>query len=241
MRNSDQHDLVARAESYPYDVRDDAFTFRAGRADPFEPDLLAGRTAILAIGSNGAPLRLTTKFGGVDEIVPVMSARLANHAVVYAATITGYGSIPATFVPAAGATALVALTFLTDDQLARMHASEALGQHYELVDVTASVQPETPWAAMGTVLAYRNLFGPLHVNAQPLRLAEVPTVGTRFGAAYQSGLLTLLHHHFGRPDETYAGFITDLVANLPRRLAIRDAMGEGLMTRPRMRAGATQA
>ncbi|MFW5834764.1 MAG: hypothetical protein ACOCYE_11780, partial [Pseudomonadota bacterium] len=116
MRAFDPEDVVARAESYPYDLREEAFVFRAGRAHPFEDGLLGGRTAVLAIGSNGAPQRLLTKLA-MEDTVPVLAARFANHAVVYAASITSYGSVPATFVEAPGATALVAVTFLTDDQM----------------------------------------------------------------------------------------------------------------------------
>ncbi len=225
----DPRDVVRLAESYPYDLRDEAFVFRGGEVHPFDADLLAERHPVLAIGSNGAPQRLTAKFAR-DEAVPVLSARLMDHAVVYAATVTSYGSVPATFVPVRGAVALVAVTLLTDDQLERMNASESLGANYELVDVTGVVMTEPPLAAGATVLAYRSLHGPLTVNGQPLRMAEVPTVGTRFGAAYQAGLLTLLHRRFGRPGEAYADFVTDLVASSTRRLELRQRMQSGLAT-----------
>ena len=236
MMATDPLDVVALAESYPYDLRDEAFTFRDGQVHPFDEGLLAQRRAVLAIGSNGAPQRLTAKFAR-DEAVPVLAAQLANHAVVYAATVTSYGSVPATFVPVTGAVALVAVTLLTDAQFERMNESESLGANYELVDVSDAVTTEPLWSG-GPVWAYRSLFHPLRVNGQPLRMAEVPTVGTRFGAAYQSGVLNLLHRRFGRPGEDYSAFVTDLVASPERRLALRGALQAGVETRQRCACGA---
>ena len=116
------YSIVNEAEGYPYDLREEAFVFRDGLAQPFEPDLTTGRTAVLAIGSNGAPRRLARKFGE-DAVVPVLPARLRDHAVVYAAAVTSYGSVPATLIDAPGATALVSVTFLDDRQLEVMNAS----------------------------------------------------------------------------------------------------------------------
>ncbi|MEO1091586.1 MAG: hypothetical protein AAFX81_13205 [Pseudomonadota bacterium] len=220
--------LVALAEGYPYDLREEAFTFRGGEAQPFDTDLLLDRTAFLAIGSNAAPQRLLAKFGH-DEIVPVIPARLADHAVVYAATVTGYGSIPATIVVAPGAVALVSVTFLTDGQVATMDESEAVGERYERIDLTEATQIETgPF--VGPVVAYRSLLGALLVNDQPLRLAEVPTVGTKFGAAYQTGVLALLHLTFAQPGEAYASFVGALVGSPGRREEIASALRLGLRT-----------
>ena len=227
--------IVNEAEGYPYDLREEAFVFRDGSAQPFQPDLTYGRTAVLAIGSNGAPQRLARKFGD-GAVVPVLPARLKDHAVVYAAAVTSYGSVPATLVEAPGATALVALTFLDDDQLAIMNATEHVGRNYDLVDLDGAVDADDAPVHAG-VMAYRSRYGPLRVDGQPVRLAEVPTVGTRFGAAYQSGMLALLHHHFALTGEIYAAFVGDLVASTARREEIMAVLAQGLRTRrPRTEA-----
>jgi hypothetical protein len=221
--------VVTEAEGYPYDLREEAFVFRDGLAQPFQADLTCGRTAVLAIGSNGAPQRLARKFGP-DALVPVLPARLKDHAVVYAAAITSYGSVPATLVEAPGATALVALTFLDDRQLELMNAAEHLGRNYDLMHLAGTVEvDDVPFT--GEVLAYRSRYGPLRVDGQPVRLAEVPTVGTRFGAAYQSGVLALLHQRFAAPGEIYAAFVGDLVASTTRREEIMAVLARGVTTR----------
>ncbi len=221
--------IVSEAEAYPYDLREDAFVFRGGLTHPFETGLTAGRTPVLAIGSNGAPRRLARKFGA-DAVVPVLPARLRDHAVVYAAAITSYGSVPATLIEAPGATALVALTFLDERQLDVMNATEQLGRNYDLVALPGAIDVDEGGLDR-EVLAYRSRFGPLRVNGQAVRLAEVPTVGTRFGAAYQSGMLALLHHHFARPGEIYAAFVGDLVVSVARREEIMAGLAAGVETR----------
>jgi len=229
MPDDPSYRIVTEAESYPYDLREDAFVFRHGLAQPFQPDLTAARTPVLAIGSNGAPQRLARKFG-TDAVVPVLPARLHGYAVVYAAAVTSYGSVPATLIEAPGATALVALTFLDDHQLDVMNASEQLGRNYDLVRLDGAVEVDD-LALEREVLSYRSRYGPLRVDGRPLRLAEVPTVGTRFGAAYQSGVLALLHHHFADTGEIYAAFVGDLVASSARREEIMATLAGGVATR----------
>lgn len=231
--------VVSTAEAYPYDLREDAFVFDGGATRAFDVGLTGDRTAVLAIGSNGAPQRLARKFGE-DAVVPVLPARLKDHAVVYAAAVTSYGSVPATLMEAPGATALVALTFLDDAQLAIMNATEYVGRNYDLVSLPGPFEVDEA-APVGEVLAYRSRYGPLRVDGRPVRLAEVPTVGTRFGAAYQSGMLALLHHHFAAPGEIYAGFVGDLVASSARREDIMAVMAEGLVTRRARRAAQNPA
>lgn len=222
------YSIVDMAETYPYDLREDAFVFKNGAPHPFDGTELKGRTPLVAIGSNGSPKRLAMKFGD-DAVVPVKPAQLMDHAIVYAAAITSYGSVPATLVEMSGATALVAVVYLDRAQIEVMHASESVGRNYEVIDLgTHVIVDEAPLPA--PVLAYRSLYGPLRVNGQAVRLAEVPTVGTPLGAAYQSGILALLHHQFADRGEIYATFIGDLVASPERRGAIMASLATGIAT-----------
>ncbi len=229
------YQIVERAEGYPYDLREEAFVFKNGEVQPYDFAELRQRTPVVAIGSNASPRRLASKFGD-EAVVPVRPAQLRDRAVVYAAAVTIYGAIPATITEVPGATALVAVTYLDDAQLRRMNATESLDRNYELVDVGRSVMIDDEPIA-GRVLAYRSLYGPLRINGQPVRLAEVPTVGTTFGAAYQSGMLALLHQRFAAPGEIYASFIGDLVASPERRAEIMAQLAAGLSTKPRCNAG----
>lgn len=99
---------------------------------------LARRHAVLACGSNQSPERLARKFRDCcDALVPVTRITIHEHAVFHAAVLTRYGAVAATIASCPGAAADIAITWLTDEQLAVMNATEDLGDIYELSRVAA--------------------------------------------------------------------------------------------------------
>ena len=127
-------DPVERAMSYPYAIPDCSFVFdKAGwRAAAIDGALTIDRHPVIACGSNRSPDQLARKyfdFGAVT--IPVQRAWLAEFDVVYAAHITGYGSISACPMPAPGVQVEVSVTWLSDDLMARMHATEGRGHSYD--------------------------------------------------------------------------------------------------------------
>ena len=54
---------LARARDYPYPLPHHSYHWRGGAVFDFDPELTAGRTPVLAVGSNQAPAQLTRKFG----------------------------------------------------------------------------------------------------------------------------------------------------------------------------------
>lgn len=207
--------LVARAEAYPWGLAEEV------TIDGFPTDRPVGAdTAVVAIGSY-----LADRAAGC--VAAVTTARLRDHAVVYAASISPCGSIPATIVPAAGATALVPVALVDGAAFARWHTTTRADSE-DLIDVTASLEPRGVRA-----LAPSSRSGPLVVNGQPLRLAELPTIGTRYAAAFQGGLLALLHLSCAASGEAYAAFVQDLATSTARRAEICRRLAEGLQTRCR--------
>ena len=128
---------LARAFGYPYPAPAGDFLLRDGAVHPLEPDLpLGDRVAVLGVGSNRAPEQLRRKFGD-QAVVPVTTARLRDHDVVYSAHMASYGSIPATLIASPGTTVTVALNWLTTAQLRRMHETEAIGVNYDYGEAAA--------------------------------------------------------------------------------------------------------
>ena len=85
-----------RATDYPYVAPEGAFVLKGGRLAALDdPALLAGRTAVLSVGSNRAPVQLRRKFGD-DAIVPVTPAILHDCDIVHAATVSYYGAVSCT-------------------------------------------------------------------------------------------------------------------------------------------------
>ncbi len=131
------------------------------------------RHPVIACGSNRAPDRLAQKYGSIlpDAIIPVTRITLSDHAVCYAATVTRYGSVPATVTPWPGARVELMVTWLTDRQLAIMNETEDLGVVYALDPVPA----EAVSCRGIPFLHYRAIPGLFRgSNGAPVALAAVP-------------------------------------------------------------------
>ncbi len=126
-------DPVVRATTYPYLIPESSFLFAQGawQAGDIDAAQTAGRTPVIACGSNRSPEQLARKFADFEDVViPVQRAWLEDFDVVYAAHLTGYGAVAANLQHVPGARVEVSVTWLADDQMARMHATEGLGYSY---------------------------------------------------------------------------------------------------------------
>jgi hypothetical protein len=181
---------LQRARGYPYAFPRESFVYRDSGNAPFDPALTAGRTPVLAIGSNQSPERLAQKFGhDASHVIPVERARLDGFDVVYSAHVTSYGAIPAMLQVCAGAAVSVAVTWLNEAQLAIMHESEIAAANYafaELADVRVVLDSrrESPAA-----LAYVSSRGCLTHDGEPVALAAIECIGRRFAAMHTHEVL----------------------------------------------------
>lgn len=128
---TNQDDLLGRAFGYPYPAPRHSYLFDDGRVEAFDPALTAGRIPVLAIGSNRAPDQLARKFQDMKGTrIPVERVFLSDFDVVHAATLTRYGAVPAMLQHMPGTRVEVMLTWLNEQQLARMHATELGAANY---------------------------------------------------------------------------------------------------------------
>ncbi|MEO1016185.1 MAG: hypothetical protein AAFY56_00615 [Pseudomonadota bacterium] len=202
---------VQHAQAYPFDQRDTGYIYRDGivHEGPFE---LEGRIAVAAAGSNGSPSQLKRKFGECPESIPVTTALIRNHAVVYSAHLTRYGSLPAALWPVAGAIVGVAVTWLNPDQLVQMHETEALGDNYDFAAFASDDAVLEPPAKPTKTHYYRSVRGPLLHQRQPIRLAEIWTGNSALPAMTQPAALRHVHRKLETSlafDEFLENIITD--------------------------------
>lgn len=172
--------LLAVAKGYPFDIRREPFLFADGRADPLERFDPAGRTPVLAIGSNRAPAQLARKFAGLGPgtTIPVTRGRLAGFDVVYSSHFSRYGSVPARLWPAPGVIVEIGVSWLTPAQLQRMHQTEGAA-HYRY-DALADLDLEDEHAGrLTSVMAYVGLRPPLLREGEPVPLAAIAADGRR--------------------------------------------------------------
>ncbi len=129
-----EYNWFEKAISYPYEAPKKSFTFKNGKFYQGIHISLKNRIPIISIGSNRSPYQLKNKFG-IKENLCVTPAKLYNSVIVYAASMSVYGSIPATQWPCEGSLSNLNLLWLSQDQLEIMHLSEGLGMVYNFVEL----------------------------------------------------------------------------------------------------------
>lgn len=205
---------LALALDYPYDAPAHSFLFAEGAEQPIAAADFRGRRPVLAHGSNRAPAQLLRKFGPRAEI-PVTYVWLAGYDVVYAAHVTRYGAISSTLQRAPGCRVRVALTWLTEVQLARMHETEGAASYPFGRLEGVRVEPEAGPAAEA-LCCYVNAYGSLSQDGRPLGLALLQAEARPHGAALQRELQERLRarHH---PKDPLDHHVLALIADATRR------------------------
>ena len=121
-----------RAINYPYFAPDYSFSFYKGKFVKGITHDLTNRIPVLSVGSNRSPYQLKRKFS-LSQNICVTPAVLIDSDIVYAASLSPYGSIPATQWPSKGTKTVLNVLWLTEEQLNIMHLTEALGVAYDFV------------------------------------------------------------------------------------------------------------
>ena len=175
----------------PYKAPTTSFTFKNGKFYQGIHISLKDRVPILSIGSNRSPYQLKNKFG-VKENLCVTLAKLYNSVIVYAASMSAYGSIPATQWPCEGSVSDLNLLWLNHDQLQIMHLSEGLGIAYHYVELdknTVTIQ-EDDYA--GPIFGYISTRGGyLFDGNEPLRLKNIKSNTNKHSSINE--YLSLIH------------------------------------------------
>ncbi|SMF39481.1 hypothetical protein SAMN06265365_102322 [Tistlia consotensis] len=201
---------LALALDYPYDAPERSYLFASGAEQPIEAADYRGRRPVLAHGSNRAPAQLLRKFGAATEI-PVTYAWLRGYDVVYAAHVTRYGAVSSTLQRAPGCRVRVALTWLDEAQLVRMHETEGAASYPFGSLERVALEPEAGPGAE-RLACYVNAYGSLADDGRPLGLALLRAEGRPHGAVLQRDLqerLRARHHPAERLDDHVLALIDD--------------------------------
>ena len=194
---------------------------------------LSRRTPVLAYGANAAPERLRLKYAPLAPAVlapavfPVVQAKLHGFDIVHAAHVSSYGAVPATIEASPGTVCDIAVTWLDERQLARMHETELrrrtyrfgllrgirlepvllpaagavssyVGRHGHIIAPEGALEERAPEGA----LEERAPEGASVVTAPegaPVALAAIGAVGRRFRALSQSDVQRAIQAMLGAP------------------------------------------
>lgn len=231
MNEADRAAILHRARAYPYDAPHDSYTWDRGAVRPFDPTDRAGRTPILAFGSNRAPERLHQKFAHLgDHLIPVEKAWLTDFDVVFAAHITSYGAVPAMLQRAEGVTAEIAVTWLDADQVPIMHASEMSVANYvyaRLDDVALRLDGGD---TMGHAFCYIGARGHLRgEDGAIIPLLAVHAEGRAVPGLATGETLELIRARVA-PDEAPDAFVLRLVETQAYRASVSDLISKDAVT-----------
>lgn len=224
-----------RASDYPYAAPEGAFILENGRLREFDDAaVLQGRTAVLSVGSNRAPVQLLRKFGNA-ALVPVTPAILHDCDIVHAATVSYYGAVSCTAFPSSGTDVMLNVAWLDEAQLQVMHRTEAVGVAYDYVRLFTGTVTHLPVLSAGgdivspsqPVFGYSARSGVLDLGAgQPGGLARIPARNRRFPTLAQERAAALVHSFVSATDgglklgEERDEFITRVVGDRECRRAV---------------------
>lgn len=175
-----------RALEYPFDIADRSFAQVGERtlpADRVEVDL-AGRTAVVAYGSNAAPEVLGRKLAGDPDPALLLRAALRGFDVVYSAHVSAYGAVPATLHRSPGTEIPVFVAYLTAAQLELIALTEP---NYDLAGLGAVECRLEEAESPAQLDAFLSRHGCLQDEAgAPLALSAIEARGRRFPACAQA-------------------------------------------------------
>ena len=220
----DRRAKLERARGYPYAIPQCSYTWNAGDVAPFDPAARAGRTPVLAIGSNQSPQQLSRKFGDSGAI-PVQRAQLADFDIYYSAHVTAYGSVPAMLQHAPGTAVTLSVTWLDDGQLDHMHGTELSAARYRYAAIDGIALALDCGAMLDSANLYVGVNGHLMHDGDAVALAAVPAEGRRPDALSTAEVLEIVRERFA-PGDSPDEFVLKLVEDGGFRKACTEAIAE---------------
>ena len=213
-----------RAINYPYRTPDYAYSFFKGKFIHGIHLDLEKRIPILSVGSNRAPMQLHRKFS-FNQNICVTPAILYDSDIVYAASISSYGSMPATQWPSIGTTVTLNVLWLTKEQLDLMHLTEAVGVAYDFVKMKPGTVKIKDFKYNGDIYGYVSIPGvfPFELK-KPKRLKEISGLNTKLKAIDEETALTFLMNLLEPKQDDLYIWIRNVIDNKDYRLTLYDKL-----------------
>ncbi|MDC3063063.1 hypothetical protein OA253_00415 [Alphaproteobacteria bacterium] len=221
-----EYNWFEKAINYPYRAPTTSFTFKNGKFYQGIHISLKNRVPIISIGSNRSPYQLENKFG-MKENLCVTPAKLCNSVIVYAASMSSYGSIPATQWPCEGSVSFLNLLWLNQNQLQIMHLSEGLGIDYNYVELdkdTVILQEED---YSGPIFGYISMKGGyLFDGISPLRLKNIKSNTNTFLSVNEYEALNKLFLENPGCHTSLESWLKKMISDKSKRLLLINKMAK---------------
>ncbi len=213
-----------RAVSYPYFAPDYSFSFYKGEFIKGICFDLDKRTPILSVGSNRSPYQLKRKFS-LDQEICVTPATLYDSDIVYAASLSAYGSMPATQWPSKGTKVDLNVLWLNESQLNIMHLSEALGVAYNFAKLKLGTVKIKEFEWQKEIYGYVSIAGGFSFNENiPKRLSALKAQNTNLNGIFESEALIFLKNYLDVKDKSLLQWIEKVINDKIYRLSIHEIL-----------------
>ena len=213
-----------RAINYPYFAPNYSFSFHKGEFIKGICDDLNNRIPILSVGSNRSPYQLKRKFS-LNQDICVTPAILIDSDIVYAASLSAYGSIPATQWPSKGTEVDLNVLWLNEEQLEIMHQSEALGVAYNFVKLKLDTVKIKDFKYAKQIYGYISIAGvfPFYDN-KPKRLSEIKAENVILKSCTEKSALLSLIRSLGIEENKLSEWIDKVINNKSYRISLHKQM-----------------
>ncbi len=213
-----------RALNYPYFAPNYSFSFYKGEFIKGICHDLNDRIPILSVGSNRSPYQLKRKFS-LDQNICVTPATLYDSDVVFAASLSSYGSMPATQWPSKGTEVNLSVLWLNEEQLDIMHLSEALGVAYNFVRLKLDTVKIKDFKYAKHIYGYISIAGVFPFNEnKPKRLSLINAKNaTLKGFSEQKALLSLIQS-LGIERDRLSEWVYKVISNKTYRISLHEKL-----------------
>ena len=213
-----------RAISYPYFAPNYSFSFYKGKFIKGICDDLNNRIPILSVGSNRSPYQLKRKFS-LNQDLFVTPAILIDSDIVYAASLSAYGSMPATQWPSKGTEVDLNVLWLNEKQLEIMHLSEALGVAYNFVKLKLGTVKIKDFKYAKQIYGYISIAGVFPFNDnKPKRLSKINADNVKLKSCSEKKALLSLMHNLGIEENKLPEWIDKVIGNKAYRISIHEKL-----------------
>lgn len=173
----------------------------------------AARTPVFGYSSNASPDAIAHKFAMLGHVaIPVIRCQVTGWDAVYSCHFSR-GYIPGAIHPSPGTVLSGTISWLTDEELDLMHASERLGTNYELRPLANAVATFETGETRAEPLAYFTLHGELRINDLPVAVGGTIAENRRFGCMSELDLLELAREQIA-PDQTLDQMIASAIESV---------------------------
>ena len=191
----------------------------------------ADRTPVFGYSSNASPDALSHKFAMLPHaVVPSIRCHVTDWDAVYSCHISK-GYIPGAIHPSPGTELHGTMSWLTDEELELMNASESLGTNYEFKPLKGAVATFENGQSITSPWAYFTLHGELRINDMPVAVEGTVADNRRYGVMAETEILELAHSQIA-PDQSLDQMMASAIESFETQQALSAKLKDCHFTTP---------